>query len=263
MFPNIFDNDINIFEPDSTLVDFSQLSRWLFNDYIVHINIRSVRNKVNELELLLAMLKFPKLILLSETWLDANINLVNMQDYSFVSSPSRHGRGGSVGGYLNNSVQYFVMVKSCDRGDNQAFDFIVIELIEYKVEICCMYCPPGSKSVDIFNVVEQLKSRINLKFQFIVGGDLNVNLIKDDTDTAMEFINAENMLVLHPVISLPTRISNTCAFLIDNFVCDFSLLLADLSLLLARTNGITSDISDHFMIALKLPIIFVVLKHLL
>ena len=57
-----------------------------------------------------------------------------------------------------------------------------------------MYCPPGSKSVDIFNTVEQLKSRINSKFQFIVGGDLIVNLIKDDTDTAMEFINAANML---------------------------------------------------------------------
>ena len=53
-------------------------------------------------------------------------------------SSHRHGRGGGVGVYLHNSVQYCVMVKSCDRGDNQAFDFIAIELIEYKVGICCM-----------------------------------------------------------------------------------------------------------------------------
>ena len=88
----------------------SAYSCWSFYDYIVNINIRSVINKVNELELLLAMLKFPKVILLSETWLDANINLVNMHDYSFVSSPSRYGRGGGVGAYLHNSVQYCVKV---------------------------------------------------------------------------------------------------------------------------------------------------------
>ena len=74
-----------------------------------------------------------------------------------------------------------------------------------------------------------------------------MNLIKDNTDTAMEFINAANMLALHPVISLPTKMFNTCASLIVNFVCDFSLLPA-------RTNVITSVINDHFMIALKLPI---------
>ena len=35
--------------------------------------------------------------------------------------------------------------------------------------------------------------------------------------------------------------------MIDNFLCDSSLLLA-------HTSVITTDISDHFMIALKLPI---------
>ena len=65
--------------------------------------------------------------------------------------------------------------------------------------------------------------------------------------TAVGFINAANMLALHPIISLPTKISNTCASLIDNFLCDFSLLPA-------RTTVTTTVNSDHFMIALKLPI---------
>ena len=69
----------------------------------VHINIRSVRNRVNKLELLIAMLKFPKVFLLLETWLDANIDLVNLQDYSFVSS-HWHGRSGGARVYLHNSV---------------------------------------------------------------------------------------------------------------------------------------------------------------
>ena len=85
-------------------------------------------------------------------------------------SSHRLGRGGGVGVYLHNSVPYCVKVKLCNRGENQTFDFIVIELIKYNVRICCMYCPPGSKSVDVFNTVEQLKSRINSKFQFIMGG---------------------------------------------------------------------------------------------
>ena len=49
------------------------------------------------------MLKFPKVFLLLETWLDANIDLVNLQDYSFVSS-HWHGRSGGASVYLHNSV---------------------------------------------------------------------------------------------------------------------------------------------------------------
>ena len=107
-----------------------------------------------------------------------------------------------------------------------------------------MYCLPGNKSVDIYNTVEQLKGRINSNFQFIVGRDFNVNLIKMILVLQWNLLMPQTMLALHPVISLPKRISNTCASLIDNFVCDFSLQPA-------RTYIITTD---YLMIELKLPI---------
>ena len=58
------------------------------------------------------------------------------------------------------------------------------------------------------------------------------------TYNAVEFLYAVN--------TLPTKVTNTNKSLIDNFLCDFSFLPAN-------TNVITTDISDHYAIALHIP----------
>ena len=47
---------------------------------------------------------------------------------------------------------------------------------------------------------------------------------------------------IHPIITLPTRVSLHSATLVDNFFCDFVLLPASASV-------IKTDIKDHFFIA--------------
>ena len=50
---------------------------------------------------------------------------------------------------------------------------------------------------------------------------------------------------MHPVITLPTRVTKTTSTLIDNFLCDISLLSLCSSV-------IKTDISDHYLIELSL-----------
>ena len=53
---------------------------------------------------------------------------------------------------------------------------------------------------------------------------------------------------LHPVITLPTRVTKTKSTLIDNFLCDISLLP-----LCSSVNK--TDISDHYLIELSLNLL--------
>ena len=48
------------------------------NNSIVHINIRSLINEVNDLDGLLNILDFPKIVMLSETWIIGNSSLTNI-----------------------------------------------------------------------------------------------------------------------------------------------------------------------------------------
>ena len=81
-FFDSYDNNINI---NCTYVHMSS-TNLSFNDYIVHLNVCSLKNKVSELKGLITLFNFPKVVLLSETWLSSDIDLITITNYSFISS---------------------------------------------------------------------------------------------------------------------------------------------------------------------------------
>ena len=192
-------------------------------------------------------MSLPKVILVTETWLSANspaVN-VNVSNYCLVSSPRVTGRGGGVAVYVHNSVNFVVKDKSYDHGALKGIDYLLIELLQLKMSLCCMYCPPSTPLRNILSILEQVKATCALNTALVVGGDFNINLLDTTAEISSDFLNELHNLSLHPVISLPTRVTDTSATLIDNFLCDFSLLPI-------TSNVIKVDLSDHFMIALKL-----------
>jgi hypothetical protein len=215
-----------------------------FSNSFFHLNVRSLASKLFELEALIGILNFPKVFLLSETWLSVNSVLLNIDNYSFISSPRCNGRGGGVGMYIHNSLHYLIKSKSCNVISNNGIDFVMCEFSQLRITLACMYCPPGTKHLDIINTITLLKEASNAKTSFIVGGDFNVNLFDSQSDSILEFLNSLFSLGLYPTVSLPTRVTDTSSTLIDNFFCDISLLPA-------QSNVIKSDISDHYTIALK------------
>ena len=98
---------------------------------------------------------------------------------------------------------------------------------------------------DINRTLEQLKTNSWAQSKFIIGGDYNINLLNSNSDISLEFIDNVHSLSLHPVISLPTRVADSSSTLVDNFLCDMSLLPI-------HTNVLKTDIRDHCLIELKI-----------
>lgn len=73
------------------------------NSYM-HLNIRSLFNKIAEIEVLLNLFGHPKVLMLSETWLALNSVLLEISDYAFISFPRLTSRGGGVGIYIHTSL---------------------------------------------------------------------------------------------------------------------------------------------------------------
>ncbi len=244
---SFFDDDNIFLNSECCYHTLSSLPANKLSSSILHLNVQSLTNKVAELDGLLNILGSPKIMLLTETWLCIDGCAVNIPNYSFVSSPRTLGIHGGVGAYICDSVKYCINVKSCEQMVPNAanIDFLLLELTEFNMAVCCLYCPPGTKPTDILKLIDFLKSCTKMS-HFVAGGDFNINLLVDN-NLSLEFLNSLHTVSLHPVISLPTRVTSTSSTLLDNFLCDFSLLPA-------QTNVIKTDISDHYLIAMQLNI---------
>ena len=119
----------------------------LFANSHVHLNVRSLIHKVNKLERLLASLNLPKVVLLSETWLNETNALADIANSSFIWSPRIFGRGEGVGAYISSNLRYHVIVKSSlDSVPLKTnIDFLLLELTSVNIALCCLYCPSKTK----------------------------------------------------------------------------------------------------------------------
>ena len=227
-------NDCEYLDLDNQNIDF--------NNNVLHLNIRSLQNKVHEIENLISLLKFPRVFALSETWLKSNNVLISISNYSFISSHRICGAGGGVAMYIHKDVHYNVVDKSCNHNDLHKIDYILTELVQYNIFLCCMYCPPKTDLNVISHLINDLKMKTNHKSNFLITGDFNVNLLDITSCAINDFLNELHSHSLHPIINLPTRVTDFSATLIDNFFCDFSLLPA-------KSCVIRTDVSDHYLIS--------------
>ncbi len=234
--------DIEFSTGDCTYYELADTNNLNFDDsfLLAHLNVRSLFNKVGEVDAVINLLNFPKLLLLSETWLTIDAPLLNIDSYYFISSPRMKGRGGGIAMYIHKSVQCVILYKSCDATSNSNIDVLVVKLLQLNLVVCCMYCPPGTEAAQIVAEIDNHKSLVNPLESFIVGGDFNINLLDDGP--SLDFISNVYTIGLQPVITLPTRVTDNSSTLIDNFLCDISLL--PVSSYVLKLN-----LSDHFLIA--------------
>ena len=121
----------------------------------------------------------------------------------------------------------------------------MIEFRNLQLAVCLMYCPPQTSNMLIIENIKNLKSLSNSAFKFICCGDFNINLLNVTVDSTIAFVDDLHTLSLHPLITLPTRVSDSSSTLIDNFFCNFNLLPLNSAV-------IQTDISDHYTIAVQL-----------
>ena len=106
-----------------------------------------------------------------------------------------------------------------------------------------IYRPPNQNHIEFLEKINEITSQIqsNNYHEVFICGDINLNLLNYGSNThVQEFIDSMAGYSLTPVISLPTRVTDTAATTIDN-------------IFITRPFNITagillSSLSDHFPI---------------
>jgi len=194
------------------------------------------------------------LISFTETWLNSELeSLVNFDGYTSVTkhkSPNKEGDG--IAAYIKDNIQFRL------RNDlnfpvckESMYDGIFIEVINHSSPtqtntsntlIFIIYRSPSQNSIneliaDLNIVLEKVKQENKT---VVITGDLNIDLLKYNTDNqTTQFVDMLISNNLTPRVTLPTRITNTSATLIDHMFSN-----ADSNKSIAGT--LKTDIADHY-----------------
>lgn len=162
---------------------------------IVYLNIRSLRNKLQELQLTLNEMKEkPHIIVIGETWLKKEEeNFFQIDEYEAVFNSRENTRGGGLVMYINKNIKYETILNT----EFEKSHVIVAKLMDYEIKICGYYRSPATK-VDTF--FEHLEKQLETNENLICLGDTNIDLFKTEnkeTNTFLQILEANNYTILN------------------------------------------------------------------
>ncbi len=216
---------------------------------IIHLNIHSLPDKLDQLKLLLINSNLnPDIILLCETFLNVkNEKLYQLPNYQFVSKCRQNKTCGGVGIYIKNELSYKIKDELATH-DEGKFESIFIEIVnnDTKYIVGEIYRAPNTnEQSSIDNYESTLMKLNNTKVDCIIGTDQNFDYLKLDKhkkkqDLLNNFFNHGYI----PTIIKPTRITHNTATLIDNIYIKTSKNTK------LKSGIIITDISDHLPVFL-------------
>ena len=210
---------------------------------IAHVNIRSLRNKVIDVQYFLTSNQYD-LFSLSETWLDDDICMNEIScvpGYKFVGK-HRGSLGGGVGCYIKENISYL-------RREDLESDEIELMWLEIKRHqsssyfVGVLYRKPSSDATLFFNILEQNMDNVfSVTNNIIILGDFNCNMMTNNrlSDRVNELrINFS----MRQMINDYTRVSPNSKTLID-------LILVSDAITCFKSGVQTIGISDHSLVYL-------------
>src|SRR6218665_2657550 len=163
---------------------------------IMHINCRSIRSKINDLDLLLHQ-TLVKYLALTGTWLcEGTAHLLNIPGYKMVSKHRAVGIGGGVALLVREDIVFNILDSELVP-KHSSYEGILIIVHQQKgtyLVIGAMYRPPG-QHVPQFN--EELNNLLHILVKnnrrIILSGNFNIDLIKvNNHEPNLEFLNILN-----------------------------------------------------------------------
>ena len=154
----------------------------------------------------------------SETRLDCDLSsLYQIPGYNLYTK-NRNRHGGGVALFVSNIYQ------SSMSNDFSYLDSSIesvsanVKIIDKTILVICVYRPPSGNINDFLDkLTELLTLTSNANYQGIhIIGDFNLDLLKHANNIHLyEFINIMYSFSLFPLVTKPTRVTNTTATLID------------------------------------------------
>lgn len=212
---------------------------------IMHLNCRSIGNKLNEIQLLLNDLP-TDILTVTETWLtELTKDTISIPGYSFIQKNREDDRGGGVGFFVRDGINFYEFgINAGTSSDSYESMFIRIPLLkDTDMIVGAIYRPPGTHlgkfNDDFDHLMNSLCTGKNRNKKVFLTGDFNIDLLASQNHQhTNDFIDCMIMHHYLPLILQPTRITQTTATLIDNiFTNSFDCVFESAIL--------TSSISDH------------------
>ena len=226
-FNNILEyNDQSVPKPISDLKIFYQ-------------NVRSLRNKFEEIELLIEQYT-SDIVVLTETWISkAQKKFYNFKSYNSIFS-CRERQGGGLGMFIKKEIKYNLL----ENFESDDISYIIIELPKLHMFILSIYRPPSYNINDFLNSFDQKVSTLNDRKCLIIG-DINIDLLISNkaSETLNNIFITNNFYLCNE--AHPTRYSAQRESLLDHIALNFEYNEINL-------NIIENCLSDHAIQILNL-----------
>lgn len=213
---------------------------------IIHINIQSLRNKLDNLNELIHTIetntnKKLHVIALSEIWIYDNENeYYNMEEYNVFFSNRNNKRSGGCCIYVLKEIQS-TFIKEFEY---EYSNVVIIKIDKFDVKIACIY-RYGKSDISKFN--EKMENEVYKYKRVLIIGDFNINLKNDahEVKKYMETFKSNGIACINDLRDKAyTRKSNSIATIIDHILTDFNEIEFNVSL-------IDTYLSDHRMLAVS------------
>ena len=177
---------------------------------VLFLNIRSLRNKLNDILLLTQQLNAPDIVCVNETWLDAT---VSDQEIALTGySVTRRDRSGRVGGGVCIYWKSCLPVKPRDDITTDGVESCWCE-VACRPRSCLVgtiYRPPSEPVGYWDKLDEHLCAALRPQPNAIVCGDFNVNIDLSARDPQYHYLSdLLNSYALHHGVNKSTRFSST------------------------------------------------------
>lgn len=199
------------------------------NIKILYLNIRSMQNKLNDLELLVDKYGC-NVVVVSESWLNnGNKMFFNIKGFNAIHSVRNSGptdiytRGGGVSLFVSDKFKFNLLYEKSDICNN----FLGVHLIDLNINIFGIYRsndPSNNLNIQIdnfFNCLDHITREFN---NSIILGDFNLNLLDNSRNIIkyLSILNSNNFTVLNKInnnmITRPA--SENSGSIIDHVITD-------------------------------------------
>lgn len=229
--------------PDSPMLSVPADMDTLFSSrglHILHLNVRSLIHKMDEIRLLFASNKVG-IISFSETWLDNSINdsEIEIENYVVIRK-DRNRNGGGVCVYIRSDICYNVRT-DLDHAHIEAVWLDILFPNSKPLLIGALYRPPDQSHFYV-DLEEMCLNSVDFgKTEAILIGDFNTNTLKKDSSIFKSLRNFCHLCSLHQLISQFTRVSTSSQTILD-------LVLTSDKSKISNSGVIDYGLSDHSMI---------------
>ena len=144
---------------------------------------------------------------------------VNLNNYSFESTPTESSAGGTMF-YISNSLSYKPRtdLNMCKKTQLESTFIEIINSKKSSIIVNCVYKHPNMDVLDFNYLINQLLDKISKEQkQIFLLGDFNINLLNyDEHQPTNEFLDSLASNSIIPYIVQPTRLTSHSKTLIDN-----------------------------------------------